>query len=104
MNAMERPIEQILMNSGKDEKAIQGICQKLDSVDDFHFGFDAQKDEFVDMIEAGIIDPTKVVITALVDAASIASLFLTTEAVLVEENEISLNSLQNPNNPYKIRT
>jgi chaperonin GroEL len=48
------------------------------------FGFDAQKEEYVDMLEAGIIDPAKVVRTALQDAASIAGLLVTTEAMVAE--------------------
>ncbi len=55
------------------------------------------------MIEAGIIDPTKVVITAFKDAASIASLLLTTEVALVEENEITLNTTQGPSSSIKVR-
>ena len=50
-------------------------------------GFDAQKEEFVDMIEAGIVDPTKVVRTALQDAASVAGLLITTEAMIAEKVE-----------------
>jgi chaperonin GroEL len=50
-------------------------------------GFDAAKGEFVDMIAAGIIDPTKVVRTALVDAAGVASLMITTEAMIVEAKD-----------------
>jgi chaperonin GroEL len=49
------------------------------------FGFDADKEEYTDMIEAGIIDPTKVVRFALQNAASVASLLITTEAVVVEK-------------------
>ena len=49
-----------------------------------NYGFDAQKEEYVDMVSAGIIDPTKVVRIALQDAASVASLLITTEAMVAE--------------------
>ncbi len=51
---------------------------------DYNFGFDAQTGEYVDMVKAGIIDPTKVVRTAIQDAASIAGLIVTTEATITE--------------------
>jgi chaperonin GroEL len=51
------------------------------------FGYDAQKDEYKDLVEAGIIDPTKVVRTALQDAASVSSLLITTEAMIAERPE-----------------
>jgi chaperonin GroEL len=50
-----------------------------------NFGFDAQKEEYVDLVQAGIIDPTKVVRIALQDAASVASLLITTEAMIAEK-------------------
>jgi chaperonin GroEL len=52
--------------------------------DTYVFGYDAQKDEYKDLVAAGIIDPTKVVRTALQDAASVASLLITTEAMVAE--------------------
>ena len=57
---------------------------KLLESSDTNFGYDAQNGEYVDLVQKGIIDPTKVVRTALVDAASIASLMVTTEAMGVE--------------------
>jgi len=57
------------------------------SQNNLNLGLDAQTGEYVDMIKAGIIDPVKVVRTALVDAASVASLMTTTEAVIVEINK-----------------
>lgn len=96
-NALEAPCRQILENAGVEE--IEGIFNGLVNckIKIFEAGFDARLGIFVNMIEMGIIDPTKVVITALQDAASIASLILTTEAVLVEENEISLSTFQGAN-------
>jgi chaperonin GroEL len=63
------------------------IVDKLYEQNDKRRGFDAQKGEFLDMISAGIIDPTKVVRTALVDAAGVASLMITTEAMIVEQKD-----------------
>jgi len=104
LRSLVRPFVQILLNSGLLYEKIQDICEKDLEGSEFSIGYDAQKGYIVDMIDWGIIDPTKVVITALEDAASIAGLFLTTEAVLIEENEITLNALQSPSNPLKIRT
>jgi chaperonin GroEL len=50
-----------------------------------NYGFDAQNEEYVDLVEKGIIDPTKVVRTALLDAASVASILITTEAMIAEK-------------------
>jgi len=102
-NACTQPFNQILLNAGCDYAKISQISMD-DKMKKFEFGCDASKDKMCNMIESGIIDPTKVVITALQDASSIAGLFLTTEAVLIEENEITLNTIQNPANPLKIRT
>ncbi len=54
-----------------------------------NFGFDAQNEEYVDMVESGIIDPTKVVRVALQDAASVAALLITTEAMVAESSQDS---------------
>ncbi len=79
--ALEEPIKQIVVNAGL-EGAI--IVEKVKESSDKNFGFDAQKEEFTDMIKAGIIDPTKVTRTALQNAASVASLMLTTEVMVTE--------------------
>jgi chaperonin GroEL len=79
--AMEEPVRQIAQNSGKEGSI---IVEKLKS-EKGAFGFDAQKEEFTDMIKAGIIDPTKVVRFALQNAASVASLLITTEAMVAEK-------------------
>ncbi|MGQ7792318.1 chaperonin GroEL [Faunimonas sp. B44] len=81
LKALESPIRQIAQNSGVDGSIVVG--KVMDSTSDT-FGFDAQSEEYVDMIEAGIIDPTKVVRTALQDAASVAGLLVTTEAMVAE--------------------
>lgn len=63
------------------------VVGKLFDKADLSFGFDAQHEEYVDMFKAGIIDPTKVVRTALQDAASVAGLLITTEAMIAEKPE-----------------
>lgn len=82
--AMEAPIRQIAENAGTDGAIIVG---KLTDSTSTSFGFDAQKMEYTDMFKAGIIDPTKVVRTALLDAASVASLIITTEAIITADPE-----------------
>ena len=78
--ALESPIRQIAQNSGVEGSIVVG--KVLDKSG--NFGFDAQTEEYVDMVTAGIIDPTKVVRIALQDAASVASLLITTEAMVAE--------------------
>jgi chaperonin GroEL len=82
--ALQWPARQIAENSGADGSIIVG--KLLDSTDN-NYGYDAQKGEFTDMVQAGIIDPTKVVRHALQDAASIAGLLITTEAMVAEKPE-----------------
>ena len=79
--ALEEPIRQIVHNAG-----IEGsiVVEKVKAAKDVAHGFDAELNEYVDMIQAGIIDPTKVERVALQNAASIASLLLTTEAVIAD--------------------
>jgi chaperonin GroEL len=82
--ALLYPARQIAENSGTDGSIIVG---KLLDSKDVNYGYDAQKGEFTDMIRAGIIDPTKVVRHALQDAASVAGLLITTEAMVAEKPE-----------------
>jgi chaperonin GroEL len=79
--ALQAPIRQIAENAGVEGSIVVG---KVSESKGANFGYDAQNDDYVDMIEAGIIDPAKVVRTALQDAASIASLMITTEAGIAE--------------------
>ncbi|MBI4969713.1 MAG: chaperonin GroEL [Rhodospirillales bacterium] len=79
--ALQSPVRQIVENAGHDGAVVAG---KLLEAKDTNYGFDAQKGEYCDMIKAGIIDPTKVVRTALQDAASVAGLLVTTEAMIAE--------------------
>jgi chaperonin GroEL len=79
--ALESPIRQIVENAGVEGSIVVG---KLRESKDENYGFNAQTEEYVDMLEAGIIDPVKVVRTALQDAASVAGLIITTEASIAE--------------------
>jgi chaperonin GroEL len=81
LKALEAPVRQIAENSGVEGSIVVGKIMDNKSET---FGFDAQKEEYVDMVDAGIIDPAKVVRTALQDAASIAGLLVTTEAMVAE--------------------
>jgi chaperonin GroEL len=82
--AIQTPLRQIAENAGEDGAVIAG--KTLDK-DEYNYGFDAQTGEFKDLVKAGIIDPTKVVRTALQDAASVAGLLVTTEAMVAEKPE-----------------
>jgi len=79
--AIQAPARQIVDNAGGDGAVVVG---KLLEATEYGYGFDAQKGEYGDLMKLGIIDPTKVVRTALQDAASIAGLIITTEATITE--------------------
>ncbi|AIQ88445.1 MULTISPECIES: chaperonin GroEL [Methylobacterium] len=82
LKALEAPIRQIAQNAGVEGSIVVGkITDKADSET---YGFNAQTEEYVDMIQAGIVDPAKVVRTALQDAASVAGLLVTTEAMVAD--------------------
>jgi chaperonin GroEL len=81
LKAIEAPIRQIAENSGVEGSIVVGKILENKSET---YGFDAQTEEYVDMIDKGIVDPAKVVRTALQDAASIAGLLVTTEAMVAE--------------------
>jgi len=81
--ALEEPIRQLANNAGLEGSVIvQAVKEK-----DVNVGYDINQDSYVDMIKAGVIDPTKVTRSALQNAASISSLLLTTEALIVEKKE-----------------
>jgi chaperonin GroEL len=80
--ALVAPAKQIVVNAGGDGSIVAG---KLTEKNDPEWGYDAQNDQYVNMFQAGIIDPTKVVRTALQDAASVAGLLITTEAMVAEK-------------------
>lgn len=79
--ALEEPIKQIIQNAGI-ESAI--IVEKVKGSKDANYGYDAYREEYVDMLKAGIIDPTKVTRSALQNASSVAGLMLTTEVMITE--------------------
>jgi chaperonin GroEL len=78
--ALEAPLRQIVENAGVEGSIVVGKLLEKSG----NFGFDAQNEEYCDMVAAGIIDPTKVVRVALQDAASVASILITTEAMIAE--------------------
>jgi chaperonin GroEL len=80
--ALQAPIRQIVENAGIEGSIVVGklLEQKKDT-----FGFNAQTEEYGDLVQMGIVDPTKVVRTALQDAASVAGLLITTEAMVAEK-------------------
>ena len=82
--AVQTPLRQIVENAGKDGAV---IAAKVLENSSYNYGFDAQLGEYKDLVQAGIIDPTKVVRTALQDAASVAGLLVTTEAMIAEKPE-----------------
>ena len=81
LKALEAPIRQIAENAGVEGSIVVG---KINENSSETYGFDAQTEQYVDMIQAGIIDPAKVVRAALQDAASVAGLLITTEAMVAE--------------------
>jgi chaperonin GroEL len=82
LRALEAPIRQIAENAGVEGSIVVGKI--TDNAQSETFGFDAQAEEFGDLLKAGIVDPAKVVRTALQDAASVAGLLVTTEAMVAE--------------------
>ena len=82
--ALQTPVRQIAENAGHDGAVVAG---KMSEQKDKNYGFDAQEGKYRDLVKAGIIDPTKVVRTALQDAASVAGLLITTEAMVAEKPE-----------------
>ena len=82
--AVQTPLRQIAENAGEDGAVIAG---KILDRDEYNWGYDAQAGEFKDLVKAGIVDPTKVVRTALQDAASVAGLLVTTEAMVADKPE-----------------
>ena len=84
LNSLSAPLKQIANNAGLDGSIILNEVLKADKA---NFGFNALTNEYVDMVESGIIDPTKVTRSALENAASVAGVFLTTEAVVADIKE-----------------
>ncbi len=91
LRAIEEPIRQIAKNSGVDGGVV--VNKIYEHIDDANYGFDALNNKYVDMVESGIIDPTKVTRSALENAGSVASVLLTTECLVAdieEENKAKL--------------
>jgi len=96
--ALKVPCMQIAANAGEEGAVVVQTLQKSDNP---HLGFNAQTGQYVDMIEAGIIDPKKVVRSALSDAASVAGLMTTTEAIIADECADIIIPGQRPISPYE---
>ena len=84
LKALEAPIRQIAFNSGLEGSV---IIDKIVNSGKVNYGFDAYKEEYTDMLDAGIVDPTKVTRSALENAASVAAMVLTTESLVAEKKE-----------------
>jgi chaperonin GroEL len=82
--AIEEPIRMIVQNAGGEGSI---VIEKVRNSKESNYGYNALTDEYENLVEAGVIDPTKVTRTALQNAASIAGLLLTTEALIVEKKE-----------------
>jgi len=81
--ALKAPLSQIVTNAGEEGAVICGELAKPDVA--VEYGFDAQSGEYCNLVEKGIIDPTKVTRTGIVDAASVAGLLTTSEAMIVDK-------------------
>ena len=94
--ACEEPIRQIVQNSGEEGAIVMG---KIRESKNTHFGYNAQTDKYEDLVESGVIDPAKVTRSALQNAASIAGLMLTTEAMVCEIPEKKSAPAPHPGGP-----
>jgi chaperonin GroEL len=84
VRACKSPIRQIIDNAGEDGNV---VASKILETKEANYGFDARGGDYVDMVKKGIIDPTKVVRSALQNAASVATLLLTSDAMIAEEQK-----------------
>ena len=92
LKALEEPVRQIAANAGFDGAV---IVDKIMNSGKLGWGFDAYKEEYCDMLTAGIVDPTKVTRSALQNAASIASVVLTTESVVADKKDPAAEAAAN---------
>ena len=93
LKALEEPIRQIARNAGLEGSV---IIDKIQNAGKNNYGFDAYKEEYVDMISAGIVDPTKVTLSALQNAASVAAMVLTTESLVADKKEEKAPAMPDP--------
>ncbi len=93
VRVLEEPLKQIVSNAGLEPAVIANKIKEQQSIT---FGFDAYKEEYVDMLERGIIDPTKVTRSALQNASSISGLLITTEATVHDKPEAKESAAPNP--------
>ena len=93
LKALEEPIRQIALNAGLEGSV---IIDKIQSTGKDNYGFDAYKEEYVDMISAGIVDPTKVTLSALQNASSVAAMVLTTESLVADKKEEKAPAMPDP--------
>jgi chaperonin GroEL len=84
VRALEEPLRQIAANAGLEGSV---IVDKIRANGTLNYGFDAYKEEYTDLVKAGIVDPTKVTRSALQNAASVAAMVLTTESLVAEKKE-----------------
>ena len=96
IKALEAPLRQIVTNAGLEGSVVVNKVKELDD----SMGFNALTEEYVEMVEAGILDPAKVTRSALQNATSVASTFLTTEAVVAEIPQKTEPAMPNPNMGY----
>lgn len=90
-SACRVPITQILINAGIDAAE---VIANIKSANDYNFGYNAATDKYVDMIEDGVIDPLKVTLRALTDAASVAGMVLTTETIIFDDLDVEENQVK----------
>lgn len=89
--AIQKPTRTIVENAGEESSVVVGkVLEHYGESDQFHWGYDASEGEYKDLVASGIIDPLKVVKTALNDAAGVASLLTTSEACVVDAPEEKL--------------
>jgi chaperonin GroEL len=93
LKALEEPVRQIAKNAGLEGSV---IIENIKSKKDVNYGFDAYNEEYTDMIKAGIVDPTKVTRSALQNAASVASMVLTTESLVADKPEPAQSPAMDP--------
>ena len=93
LKSLEEPARQIAKNAGFEPSI---IVEKIKESNKINYGFDAYNEKYVDMLESGIVDPTKVTRSALQNASSIASMILTTESLVADEKEETPPAMPNP--------